>query len=124
MSTLSEKEEIVLKLYEKGLSTVTIGVELEMAQSTAYHILRRVERKLNRVIIRNKLRHDAATVAKGNSYLSQLHRKKIAAGTISIAIGGLTTKEMQWLTKSVPKGLCLAEFITAIIRDAYMEEKK
>lgn len=124
MSTLSPDEATIQQLYLSGLSTLDIGIELSMPQSSVYYVLKRVEVKTGKKVIRQKVRYDSDTLKRGNRHISRLNRAKIPVGTLAITLGGLTASEMKWLSASIPLGMSVAEFITAVIRDAYSEETK
>ena len=112
--TKIEGAKLVAELRLKGMNNIQIGETLDRNRNWVGTRITKA-RELGLLPPKPIMnRHDQVTLI--------LKEKDCERGSIKQALSGLSEDELLWLLNQLPRGMSLAELLTAFVRDAYAEE--
>jgi hypothetical protein len=112
---LSDKTLLICDLWETGMNHAEIAAKLDVPMTHVYDAIyrgRQAGLKLRPLPLKKI----------DNRGLSA--RYQVLFGSVPEAIKGLPEAAMIWLLKNTPDGMTVAEYMTAFVLDAYLEENE
>ena len=110
----TEGAAAVAKLRAQGMSNIQIGETLDRNRNW---VGTRITKARELGLLPPKpimSRHDQVTLF--------LKENECDRGSIKQTLSGLSEDELMWLLDQLPRGMSLAELLTAFVRDAYADE--
>ena len=110
----TEGAAAVAKLRLQGMNNIQIGETLDRNRNWVGSRITKA-RELGLLPPKPLMnRHDQVTLF--------LKENKCDRGSIKQTLSGLSEDELLWLLNQLPRGMSLAELLTAFVRDAYADE--
>jgi len=118
---MGDLDDEIIALANRGLRLVEIAENLGLSRTGA-------ARRMSRLMGEGKLRRAAQRRGSADNVAMRVdllrERYQIKTGHIGKALGQLDMEQSEWLFEQVPPGMTVAEYLMALVRDAYEEDSE